>query len=42
MFEDDFILVEPTKAEVTTTLWISPKGRREFYDLILIEAGPAG
>ena len=41
-FEDESILVEPTNAELAAKLGISPKARREFYDLIVIGGGPAG
>ena len=41
-FEDGSILVEPTNAELAAKLGISPKARREFYDLIVIGGGPAG
>ena len=42
VFADDSILAEPTNAELATKLGISPKARREYYDLIIIGAGPAG
>ena len=42
LFEDDSILVEPTNAELAAKLGISPKAKREFYDLIVVGGGPAG
>lgn len=42
VFEDGSILVEPTNAELATKLGISPKARREYYDLIIVGAGPTG
>ena len=41
-FEDGAILVEPTNAELAAKLGISPKAKREFYDLIVVGGGPAG
>ena len=41
-FQDSSILVEPTNAELAAKLGISPKARREFYDLIVVGGGPAG
>ena len=38
-FEDGSILVEPTNAELAAKLGISPKARREFYDLIVVGGG---
>ena len=35
-------MVEPANAELAAKLGISPKAKREFYDLILIGGGPAG
>lgn len=40
-FEDGSILVEPTDAQLAAKLGISPKARREFYDLIVVGGGPA-
>ena len=40
-FEDGSILVEPTDAQLAAKLGISPKARREFYDLIVVAGGPA-
>ena len=42
VFDDNSILVEPTNAELAAKLGISPKARREFYDLIVVGGGPAG
>ena len=42
VFEDGSILVEPTNAELATKLGISPKARRECYDLVIVGAGPTG
>ena len=42
LFEDGSILVEPTNAEMAAKLGISPKAKREFYDLIIVGGGPAG
>ncbi len=42
LFEDGSILVEPTNAEMAAKLGISPKAKREFYDLIVVGGGPAG
>jgi len=42
LFEDGSILVEPSNAELAAKLGISPKAKREFYDLIVIGGGPAG
>ncbi len=42
VFEDNSILVEPTNAELAAKLGISPKAKREFYDLIVVGGGPAG
>ena len=42
LFQDGSILVEPTNAELAAKLGISPKAKREFYDLIVIGGGPAG
>ena len=41
-FEDGSILVEPTNADLAAKLGISPKAKREFYDLIVVGGGPAG
>ncbi len=42
VFEDGSILVEPTNAELAAKLGISPKAKREFYDLVVVGGGPAG
>ena len=42
VFEDGSVLVEPSNAEMAAKLGISPKAKREFYDLVVIGGGPAG
>ena len=42
VFEDGSVLVEPSNAEMAAKLGISPKAKREFYDLVIIGGGPAG
>ena len=42
VFEDGSVLVEPSNAELAAKLGISPKARREFYDLIVVGGGPTG
>ena len=42
VFEDGSTLVEPTNAELAAKLGISPKAKREFYDLVVVGGGPAG
>ena len=42
VFEDASILVEPSNAELAAKLGISPKAKREFYDLVIVGGGPAG
>lgn len=42
LFADGSILVEPTNADLARKLDITPKAKREFYDLIIVGAGPTG
>ena len=42
LFEDGSMLVEPSNAQMAAKLGISPKAKREFYDLIIVGSGPAG
>ena len=42
LFEDGSILVEPSNAELAAKLDISPKAKREYYDLIVVGGGPSG
>ena len=42
VFQVGSILVEPSNADLAAKLGISPKAKREFYDLIVIGGGPAG
>jgi thioredoxin reductase (NADPH) len=42
VFEDGSILVEPTNAELARKLGINPRAQRQFYDLVIVGAGPAG
>ncbi len=42
IFEDGSILVEPTNSEIAAELGISPRAKREFYDLMIVGGGPAG
>jgi thioredoxin reductase (NADPH) len=42
IFEDGSILVEPSNAELAAKLGISPKAKREYYDLMIVGSGPAG
>lgn len=42
LFADGSILVEPTNADLARKLDITPKAKREFYDLIVVGAGPTG
>lgn len=42
LFGDGSILVEPTNAELAARLGLDTKARLDFYDLIIIGAGPTG
>ena len=42
VFEDGSLLVEPTNAELASKLGMSPKAKREYYDLIIVGGGPTG
>lgn len=42
VFQDGSILVEPSNAELAAKLGISTEARNDFYDLIIVGAGPAG
>ncbi len=42
VFEDGSILVEPSNAELAEKLGISPRAERQFYDVIIVGAGPTG
>ena len=42
VFPDGSVLVEPTNADLASKLGISPKAKREFYDLIVVGGGPLG
>ncbi|RUA05027.1 MAG: pyridine nucleotide-disulfide oxidoreductase [Candidatus Poseidoniales archaeon] len=42
IFDDGSILVEPSNAELAARLGISPKAKREYYDLVIVGSGPAG
>ena len=42
VFEDGSILVEPSNAELAAKLGISPRAKRQHYDLIVVGGGPAG
>ena len=42
LFEDGSMLVEPSNAQMAAKLGLSPKAKREFYDLIIVGSGPAG
>ena len=42
IFEDGSILVEPSNAELVAKWGISPKSKREYYDLVIVVSGPAG
>ena len=42
VFEDGSILVEPSNAELAAKLGISPRAKRQHYDVIIVGGGPAG
>src|SRR3954449_3102914 len=42
VFPDGDVLVEPSNAELAAKLGLHTAAKREFYDLIVIGAGPAG
>ena len=42
VFPDGSILVEPTNAELADKLGLQTRAKRQFYDLIIVGAGPAG
>ena len=42
MFEDGSIFVEPSNAELAAKLGISPKAKREYYDLVIVGSGSIG
>ena len=42
VFGDGSVLAEPTNAELAAKLGISPKAKRETYDLIVVGGGPCG
>ena len=42
IFEVGSILVEPSNAELVAKLGISPKAKREYYDLMIVVSGHAG
>ena len=42
IFEDGSILVEPSNAELVAKWGISPKSKREYYDLVIVGSGFAG
>ena len=42
VFEDGSVLAEPTNAELAAKLGITPRARRQFYDLVVVGGGPAG
>lgn len=42
VFADGSILVEPTNAELADKLGLQTRAKRQFYDLIIAGAGPAG
>lgn len=42
IFEDSSILVEPSSPELVDKWGISPKSKREYYDLVIVGSGFAG
>ena len=42
VFADGSILVEPTNAELAEKLGIHRRAERQYYDLVIVGAGPAG
>ena len=42
MFEDGSIFVEPSNAELAAKLGISPKAKRQYYDLVIVGSGSIG
>ena len=42
LFEDGSILAEPTNAELADKLGIRPRAERQYYDLVVVGAGPTG
>ena len=42
VFEDGSILVEPSNAELAQKLGLQTQAERQFYDVIILGAGPAG
>jgi thioredoxin reductase (NADPH) len=42
VFPNGAHLVEPTNAELAASLGLQTRAQREFYDLIVVGAGPAG
>ena len=42
IFEDGSIFVEPSNAELTVKLSVSPEAKREYYDLVIVGSGPVG
>lgn len=42
VFEDGTLLAEPTNAELAAKLGISPKAKKDTYDLIIVGGGPSG
>ena len=42
IFEDGSILVEPSNPALVAKWGISPKSKREYYDLVIVVSSPAG